>query len=56
MAGLALDRALFNPPPAVKIGRSVHFELGVYQNLQEEVMRRLLERRHLPLRPGTGRR
>lgn len=44
VAGLALDRVLFNPPPALKIGRLTTFELGVYQNLQEEVMRRLLER------------
>lgn len=41
---LCLDRVLFNPPPVLKIGRAVAFELGVYQNLKEEVMRRLLER------------
>ena len=44
MAGLVLDRVLFNPPPALKVGRMATFELGVYQNLKEEVMRRLLER------------
>jgi hypothetical protein len=43
MSGLVLDRILFNPPPVLKIGRAVTFELGVYQNLKEEVMRRLLE-------------
>jgi len=43
MAGLVLDRVLFNPPPVLKIGRMVVFELGVYQNLKEAVMRRLLE-------------
>ena len=42
---LHLDRALFNPPAAVKVGRRVRFELGVYQNLREEIMRRLLERK-----------
>jgi hypothetical protein len=44
MAGLVLDRVLFNPPPVLKIGRAAAFELGVYQNLKEEVMHRLLER------------
>jgi hypothetical protein len=44
MTGLVLDRVLFNPPPVLKIGRSVSLELGVYQNLKGEVMRRLLER------------
>lgn len=44
MAGLVLDRFFFNPPPVLKIGRMATFELGVYQNLKEEVMRRLLER------------
>jgi hypothetical protein len=44
MAGLVLDRVLFNPPPVLKIGHMASFELGVYQNLKEEVMRRLLER------------
>ena len=43
-AGLVLDRVLFNPPPALMIGRATTLELGVYQNLKEEVMRRLLER------------
>jgi len=43
-ACLNLDRVLFNPPPVLKIGRSITFELGVYQNLKDEVMRRLLER------------
>lgn len=43
-ADLYLDRVLFNPPKVLKIGRAVTFELGVYQNLKDEVMRRLLER------------
>lgn len=42
---LHLDRALFNPPAAVKVGSRVRLELGVYQNLREEIMRRLLERK-----------
>ena len=42
---LHLDRALFNPPAAIKTGRRVKIELGVYQNLREEIMRRLLERK-----------
>jgi len=45
MGELYLDRALFNPPVAVKTGRRVNIELGVYQNLREEIMRRLLERK-----------
>jgi len=45
MDELHLDRALFNPPAAVKVGRRVRIELGVYQNLREEIMRRLLERK-----------
>jgi hypothetical protein len=44
MSGLAFDKILFNPPPLLKVGRRVHIELGVYQNLKEEIMRRLLER------------
>jgi hypothetical protein len=44
MAGINLDRVLFNPPPVLKIGHSATFELGVHQNLKGEVMRRLLER------------
>ncbi len=44
MAGLALNRVLFNPPPVMKIGRATTFELGFYQNLKDEIMRRLLER------------
>jgi len=44
MAGLVLDRMLFNPPPELKIGRLAIFELGIYQNLKESVMRSLLER------------
>lgn len=42
--GLYLDRIMFNPPLVLKIGRAVTFELGVYQNLKEEIIRRLLER------------
>jgi hypothetical protein len=45
MDELHLDRALFNPPPAVKVGHRVRIELGVYQNIKEEIMRRLLERK-----------
>jgi hypothetical protein len=45
MDELHLDRALFNPPAAVKVGRPVTVEIGVYQNLREEIMRRLLERK-----------
>jgi hypothetical protein len=44
MADLVLDRVLFDPLPVLKIGHAVTFELGVYQNLKGEVMRRLLER------------
>jgi hypothetical protein len=44
MAGLALDKVLFNPPQLVKVGRPLTFELGIHQNLKGEVMRRLLER------------
>jgi hypothetical protein len=44
MTELVLDRVLFEPPPVLKLGRAVTFELGVYQNLKGEVMRRLLER------------
>ena len=43
-AGLCLDRVLFNPPAILKIGRAITFELGVYQNLKDEIMRCLLER------------
>jgi hypothetical protein len=42
---LRLDKALFNPPLAVKAGRSSTIELGIYQNLKEEVTHRLLERK-----------
>jgi hypothetical protein len=45
MDELHLDRALFNPPAAVKVGRRVNIEFGVYQNLREEIMRRLRERK-----------
>jgi hypothetical protein len=43
MARLNLDRVLFNPPAALKIGCATTVEVGIYQNLKEEVMRRLLE-------------
>jgi len=43
MAGLHLDRALFSPSPVLTIGRRELVELGIYQNLKEEIMRRLLE-------------
>jgi hypothetical protein len=45
MDGLHLDRALFNPPAAVKVGRREIIEFGVYQNIREEIMRGLLERK-----------
>ena len=44
MAGLNLDRVLFNPPSTLQIGRATTLELGIYQNLKEEIMHRLLER------------
>jgi hypothetical protein len=44
MAGLNLDRVLFNPPATLKIGRTTTLEFGIYQNLKEEVMHGLLER------------
>ncbi len=44
MAGLILDNVLFNPPAALKIGRALTLEFGVYQDLKGEVMHRLLER------------
>ena len=43
LAGLRLDRALFNPPTAAKVGRSLLVEFGVYQNLKEAILRRLRE-------------
>jgi hypothetical protein len=44
MDGLHLDRALFNPPARLAVGRRQPVELGIYQNLKEEIMRRLMER------------
>jgi len=43
LAGLRLDRALFNPPTTAKVGRSLSLEFGVYQNLKEAILRRLRE-------------
>ncbi len=43
IAGLRLERALFNPPTAAKVGRSLLVEFGVYQNLKEVILRRLRE-------------
>lgn len=43
VADLRLDRALFNPPSAAKVGRSFPVEFGVYQNLKETIRRRLRE-------------
>ena len=43
LAGLRLDRALFNPPAAAKVGRPLSLEFGVYQNLKESILRRLRE-------------
>jgi hypothetical protein len=43
IGGLRLDRALFNPPPAAKVGRCLRIEFGVFQNLKETIMRRLRE-------------
>jgi hypothetical protein len=45
IAGLRLDRALFNPPSAAKVGRSLVIEFGIYQNLKETIMRRLREKK-----------
>jgi hypothetical protein len=45
MAGLHLDRALFSPSPIVTIGHRELVEFGIYQNLKEEIMRRLLEQK-----------
>ena len=41
---LRLDKALFNPPAAIRVGRRLTVELGIYQNLREAILRRLLER------------
>ncbi|HSQ34492.1 MAG TPA: hypothetical protein VLQ89_00725, partial [Candidatus Binatia bacterium] len=45
VSGLSLDRVFFDPPPRLRVGCPLQFELGVHQNLKGEVMRRLLERR-----------
>jgi hypothetical protein len=45
LAWLRLDRALFNPPAAARVGRSLDLEFGVYQNLKETILRRLRESR-----------
>jgi len=44
MAGLVLDRVIFNPPAVLKLGRVTTVELGIYQNLKEKIMHGLLER------------
>jgi hypothetical protein len=51
--GLRLDRALFNPPPVAKVGRSEIVEFGIYQNLKETILRRLREGRSGLLAEGT---
>ncbi|MBN2346745.1 MAG: carboxypeptidase regulatory-like domain-containing protein [Candidatus Aminicenantes bacterium] len=43
--GLSLERALFSPPSVLRVERAVVIELGLYQNLKEAIMRRLLERK-----------
>ncbi|MCU0236186.1 MAG: carboxypeptidase-like regulatory domain-containing protein [Acidobacteria bacterium] len=43
VAGLRLERALFNPPPAARVGRSFPVEFGLYQNLRDTIGRRLRE-------------
>jgi hypothetical protein len=43
VAGLRLDRALFNPPSVARVGRSLIVEFGIYQNLKETITRRLRE-------------
>jgi len=44
VAGLVVDKVQFNPPATFGIGRVTTLELGLYQNLKELVMRRLLQR------------
>jgi hypothetical protein len=51
--GLRLDRALFNPPPVAKVGRSMIVEFGIYQNLKETILRRLREGMSGPLAEGA---
>ncbi len=45
VAELGLDKALFNPPPSVTVGRRLTIELGIYQKLKEAITHRLLERK-----------
>jgi hypothetical protein len=45
VAALRLDKALLNPPAVLVCGRRAGIEFGVYQNLRDEIMRGLLERR-----------
>ncbi len=52
VADLRLDRALFNPPPVAKVGRSEIVEFGIYQSLKETILRRLREARSGPLAEG----
>jgi hypothetical protein len=42
--GIHLDKVQFNPPEILKTGHSKKIEFGVYQNLKEEIIRRLLAR------------
>lgn len=43
--GLRLERALFNPPPQLTVGRRVTVEFGLFQSLRDEIVRGLLARR-----------
>jgi len=52
VAGLRVDKALFNPPSAVTVGRRTAIEFGLFQNLKDTITRRLLDRR-VSL-PGNG--
>jgi hypothetical protein len=42
--GIHLDKIQFSPPEIIRIGHKEKFEFGVYQNLKEEIIRRLLAR------------
>ncbi len=52
-ASLHLERALFNPPTALRVGDTVIVEFGVFQNLKERIRRGLLERKIAPLNGGS---
>jgi hypothetical protein len=44
VADLRLEKALFNPPPSLRVGRRQAVEFGIYQSLREAIARRLQER------------